>query len=691
MKHKKWLSSLTAFCLAVLLGCSGIGCFVSAFAPETVRMGTVFLWCVGMALCWSVCYPWKLQLLPMGILAFLTGYLWYRGSLEQSVEALLYQISSYYDSAYHCGVLCWSGTFPADGDVTLALCGIVTLITLPVCRAICKSRSVWLAVVATLLPLAVCMVVIDLLPSRLWLGILLTGEVLLILPNLLRRSDPKQGTALTALAVLPTALAVMLLFSAVPREDYRGQSRADAVADTLLQWLPSAERVEDAVGSAISGVIETDSVDLSAIGRRNNARIIVMRVSGTASGTVYLRGQHLDSYDGTSWYNSGMEEQTPWMPEGQLLESAGTLQITTRYTMPTVYVPYYAAEPGQTWNGHRIENTDKQKTYDYAYKRLVADWKSRQEAGVDTAAQSGTALPTQTRIWAEALLESIVSQDQRITEKAEAIAGFVRSSAKYNTDIGTMPGRETDFVRWFLEDCDEGYCVHFASSAVVLLRAAGIPARYVTGYMTTLDSDGQATVRLDDAHAWAEYYVDGVGWVILEATPATESTVQQPQTQTETTTQPHVDITTTQPVPSQSVPAQTLPVEPDAPPAVQPPKNTDWLQNGLKALGITVLIVVLAWLQRRLRFAIRLRRLCRGPANTRAIAMWREIAYLSRLLSEQPQGDLFVIAQKAKFSQHTLTLEELKPMDSYIQQARMRLRRKPLYLRLIYQIILAVC
>lgn len=688
MKGNKWLLSLTGCALAVLLGCSSMGCFVTAFAPKTVQMSTVYLWCIGIALCWSICYTWRIQLIPMGILAFLTGYLWYSGRLEQSVEALLYQISVYYDKAYHCGVLCWSGAFPASKDVTLALCGAVTLITLSVCRAICTKRSVWLAAVASLIPLAACMVVTDLIPSQLWLGMLLTGEVLLILPNILRRSDPAQGITLTALVALPVALAVTLLFWAVPKDHYHGQYRANTIADTLVQWLPSVEQLEDAVGSVISGAMETDSVDLSAVGRQNNARIVIMQVSGTAPGTVYLRGQHLDSYDGTSWYSSHSEDNTGWLPEAYLLEPVDTLQITTRYTLPTLYVPYYATEPGQTWNGDRMDNTNDLKNYQYVRRRLLSGWQGFQE-DVGTGAESAVQLPAQTRAWAQTLLADIISEDQRTTEKAEAIAAFVRASAEYNVDIDSMPRSETDFVRWFLEDCEEGYCVHFASSAVVLLRAAGIPARYVTGYMTTLDSNGQATVRLDDAHAWAEYYVGGVGWVILEATPAVQSPIQQMQTQPgQTVTQPDV----TQPVPSQSVPGGTLPGKADTPTdPTQPQKNTGWLENSLKVLGITALTAVFAWLQWRLRLALRLRRLQRGTVNTRAIAMWREVAYLSRLLSEQPQGELFAIAQKAKFSQHSLVVEELQPLEAYIQQARVRLRRKPLYLRLVYQIILAVC
>ncbi|MBQ8287400.1 MAG: hypothetical protein IJX76_01345 [Clostridia bacterium] len=79
----------------------------------------------------------------------------------------------------------------------------------------------------------------------------------------------------------------------------------------------------------------------------------------------------------------------------------------------------------------------------------------------------------------------------------------------------------------FLLETKDGYCVQFASAATLLLRAAGIPARYVQGYvvddMTSgIDEDGAleytANVRDTAAHAWVEVYIDGLGWRTYEAT-----------------------------------------------------------------------------------------------------------------------------------------------------------------------------
>jgi transglutaminase-like putative cysteine protease len=74
----------------------------------------------------------------------------------------------------------------------------------------------------------------------------------------------------------------------------------------------------------------------------------------------------------------------------------------------------------------------------------------------------------------------------------------------------------------FLFGTKEGFCEHFSSAFVFLMRAAGLPARVVTGYQGgELNSvDSIITVRQSDAHAWAEVYFAGRGWVRVDPTAA---------------------------------------------------------------------------------------------------------------------------------------------------------------------------
>lgn len=119
-----------------------------------------------------------------------------------------------------------------------------------------------------------------------------------------------------------------------------------------------------------------------------------------------------------------------------------------------------------------------------------------------------------------------------------------------------------DFVNYFLLENHKGYCQHFATSGVILARMAGIPARYATGYIIVEDdvaagqkhSDNSVTVEVKDnrSHAWAEIYLDGIGWIPFEftagysakeintdptqPTEATTATTVTPHTQAQTET-----------------------------------------------------------------------------------------------------------------------------------------------------------
>src|SRR5258706_8455804 len=79
-----------------------------------------------------------------------------------------------------------------------------------------------------------------------------------------------------------------------------------------------------------------------------------------------------------------------------------------------------------------------------------------------------------------------------------------------------------DSVDEFLFDTKAGFCEHFSSAFTVLMRAAGVPARVVTGYQggELNPVDSIITVRQSDAHAWTEVYIAGRGWLRIDPTAA---------------------------------------------------------------------------------------------------------------------------------------------------------------------------
>ncbi len=101
----------------------------------------------------------------------------------------------------------------------------------------------------------------------------------------------------------------------------------------------------------------------------------------------------------------------------------------------------------------------------------------------------------------------------------------LQSLASY-TEAPASPSQDGSFVRWLLKDARAGNSAYFATAAVLAFRSQGIPARYVEGYLASASALAEAVVKESplaltarDAHAWAEVYLDGIGWTPVEVTP----------------------------------------------------------------------------------------------------------------------------------------------------------------------------
>jgi transglutaminase-like putative cysteine protease len=103
-------------------------------------------------------------------------------------------------------------------------------------------------------------------------------------------------------------------------------------------------------------------------------------------------------------------------------------------------------------------------------------------------------------------------------DRSVAIEQYLREIT-YTTEV-TRPPFRSDVVEYFIFDLRKGYCDYYATAMVVLARAAGIPARYVVGYLGDAfdQAEGAYVITADQAHAWPEIYFPGYGWVAFEPT-----------------------------------------------------------------------------------------------------------------------------------------------------------------------------
>ena len=126
----------------------------------------------------------------------------------------------------------------------------------------------------------------------------------------------------------------------------------------------------------------------------------------------------------------------------------------------------------------------------------------------------------------ELVTESIKELTDQITEgagtdyeKAKRIESYLR---EYKYDKSVNLRKKDNYVESFLFETRKGYCVHYASAMVLMLRASGIPARVVSGYLHRRSAE-EESVMSTEAHAWVEGYIRGTGWITFEPTATKRS------------------------------------------------------------------------------------------------------------------------------------------------------------------------
>lgn len=660
-----------AVVLSALCAWGSVGCLISAFSlPVAVPNRVILVW-----LCWALLCG-VLLLRRWGEAAVLTlaavgaFWLWREGSFGSQLLSVLNTLAKAYDGGYGWGVPQALRVSQREADLPVTVLGM--LLIFAVSRAVCRRKGTLAAITLLLLPLIACLVVTDTVPEEVYVFALLACLCLLLLTEGVRREDGGQAGRLTAMAAVPVALALGLMLHFCPRDTFvntTGELREKILASVME--LP--QKFQSQGLDWFSGARKKETVELTALPAQLLLGVPVAEVTAEQSGPVYLRVQDYDTYTGTAWESSAGREDT-LVGTG---EERGTVTVKTLNLQNSLLLP--AFPEGQTFlTDGVVENGENQREYTVTL-RTASMGALPQEQWLQ--------LPEATNRQAKALLQTLGADLSSVEQTASAVAAYVRTSASYDRGSTAMPQEETDFALWFLEEADRGYCVHFATAAAVLLRSAGIPARYVTGYRTDTVAGETVKVTSDDAHAWVEYYNYRTWtWNILEATPGDDST---PPAETTGETSGAVQ-TEPQTRPSTAPTASSTQTESTQQPQMLPEQNRTiplWLPLAVRALGAAWALVEL---QRLIRIRIRRHRQTEGDNNCRAVACCREIRLLTRLLKQPLPEDVMELTQKALFSQHQLTREELSVFTACQAACRRALRKERWWRKLAYRYWFAV-
>lgn len=699
MKRKLWsLASAVVLSTAAVTG--GIGCLMSGMDIEG-NLFLVALVAAVTALVGGFCFQRRLSYGPAIFLGALGLALWVLGPLNRSAEHLLWYISTLYDAGYGCGILRWSQESLQDASSALALCYGASWLALGVTRSAVKQKRNVLGMLAVLLPLVPCLVLTDTVPQVGFLFVTLLCFGILLLTQTVRNQDTFQAARLTALLAVPVAVALGLFLLLCPQDTYTGQDGAQKLEDLVISWfdveLPENPVTKPPVKLSVAADVSAKEVKLTQVGPQNPGLQAVMQVQAETSGTLYLRGSAYDQYDGKQWSIS----QGSWSRDGEFAPATGkerTLTVTTNTPHTVLYLAYAPLDAPSLQNG-RMGNTRGVTEYTIRYGAVTGyekAWDERKQS-IPQGMQMYVSLPETTKADAREYLRTSVGFPKEeltagdVYRYATTVGALVRNSARYDLNTLEMPGDAKDFALWFLRESDTGYCVHYASATAVLLRAAGIPARYVSGYLVKTQANTAVDVRHKDAHAWVEYYIPGVGWMMLESTaPGGDSpvVVTQPEETTEETSAETTE-TTAQ---TQSEEQETTATPTVEPTVTVPQEETIPTSDGKWVVTLVLILATVAAIlvQWRVRVALRQQNRRRGKPNVQALARWREVALCARLLGVKPDPQLHALAQKAKFSRETITAAELRQFDEYLQVSRNKLKRKPIWNQLVYTLIFAL-
>ena len=345
----------------------------------------------------------------------------------------------------------------------------------------------------------------------------------------------QQNMAIAALALLCVIVAIASLL-ALEGSIAPPQARAREAAKLALQGMPLMlvlfvlfPRIQgplwglpDDAYNSVGGL--SDSMAPGDLARLSESGAIAFRVSFEGDppppAERYWRGPVLTRFDGHTWRPDRVQDgaHPAYRPQGMAYPYVLTLEAHNHHWLLALDFP--GATPGlrftddyQLLSPDAVQSRRRIALVSYPHTPVGRDESS---LNLRAALQLPSGANPRTVELGQRLRAAAKSPDEIPTL---AIAHFRASRLSYTLEPAPL-GR--DDVDNFLFDTRQGFCEHFAAAFVVTLRAAGVPARVVTGYQGGEPNpvDGTFVVRQSDAHAWAEVWLAGRGWIRVDPTAA---------------------------------------------------------------------------------------------------------------------------------------------------------------------------
>lgn len=329
-----------------------------------------------------------------------------------------------------------------------------------------------------------------------------------------RRSGVSLLLALTALA-LSWALTGLFPLEALnrwagsrlpPQEWYRNEYAKYSGTDFLLentQWYP--------LGNRLGGPVTLTKTP-------------VMEVKSSRPG-LHLRGMVKTIYTGQAW-EAGALTYRPWKAPPTVTGSKPFV-LTLHPFNPRERTLYAPLNTDRIVAENRRILAGGEGLYRFALKWFPGKENVYRVEGFSEIHQAPPLPPEHPYLQLpeispalRALTEEVAGSRGTDAQKMERLVNWLRAKGTYRLDVAA-PDPDREFVEQFVLGTREGYCTYFATALAVMGRAAGVPTRYVEGYILPEQTSGRQTYLItgDRAHAWVEAYITGKGWTVYEPTP----------------------------------------------------------------------------------------------------------------------------------------------------------------------------
>lgn len=323
---------------------------------------------------------------------------------------------------------------------------------------------------------------------------------------------------------LPMMLILFVLFPRIPGPIWGLPNDATTAIDTL----PDGMTLGDSSG--ISGI--SGEMTVGRISQLIQSDAIAFRVAFEdnrypAQRDLYWRGPVLWQTDGTQWQalpqEAFTEARMQLQVQGTPFHYTSTLEPHRRNWLFALDFP----QADQQANNLQMQAdgvlTHQDKLTSRTQVRLTSYSHYQLNPQQDALLEAGLQLPAKKHPQARQLaleLRQQAADEQDYVDKV--LQHFNQDPFRYTL---TPPALYGDTVDQFLFESQSGFCEHYAASFTVLMRAAGIPARVVTGYLggEVNPISNLLVVRQRDAHAWAEVWLANHGWVRVDPTAAVAS------------------------------------------------------------------------------------------------------------------------------------------------------------------------